>query len=199
MHGVLLAFGLIVPLGVQNVFIFNQGAAAQSLLGALPSVITAALCDTILIALAVLGVSILIFEIAWLKNAIFSIGFIFLMYMGWVTWKRHAVNTDARHRIFSVKRQILFAMSVSILNPHAIIDTVVVIGTNAIAYSDYAKLAYTLSCIAVSWLWFFSLSFAGYSMHKIDKKGIWIKAVNKIAALIIWGIALYLAWQLLND
>ncbi len=25
-HGVILAFGLILPLGVQNVFVFNQGA-----------------------------------------------------------------------------------------------------------------------------------------------------------------------------
>ena len=26
LHGIILAFGLIVPLGVQNVFVFNQGA-----------------------------------------------------------------------------------------------------------------------------------------------------------------------------
>jgi L-lysine exporter family protein LysE/ArgO len=25
-HGILLAFGLILPLGAQNVFVFNQGA-----------------------------------------------------------------------------------------------------------------------------------------------------------------------------
>ncbi|GGA41924.1 hypothetical protein GCM10007416_13560 [Kroppenstedtia guangzhouensis] len=32
MHGFLLAFGLILPLGVQNVFIFNQGAVPAPIL-----------------------------------------------------------------------------------------------------------------------------------------------------------------------
>lgn len=29
-HGIILAFGLIIPLGVQNIFIFNQGATHKS-------------------------------------------------------------------------------------------------------------------------------------------------------------------------
>ncbi len=198
-HGVLLALGLIIPLGVQNIFVFNQGAAASPFRKAMPSFITAALCDTTLIILAVLGVSLLIFEIAWLKNIIFAVGFIFLMYMGWVTWKQHASNINARQRELSAKKQILFAMSVSILNPHAIIDTIVVIGTNAVAYSGYSKLAYTLSCIGISWIWFASLAFAGHNMHKLDKNGLWIKAVNKLAAIIIWCIALYIARQLFES
>lgn len=28
LHGIALAFGLILPLGAQNVFVFNQGLAA---------------------------------------------------------------------------------------------------------------------------------------------------------------------------
>ena len=47
-YGVLLAFGLIIPLGVQNVFIFNQGATQQHVWHALPSVLTAFVCDVIL-------------------------------------------------------------------------------------------------------------------------------------------------------
>ena len=31
-HGILLAFGLILPLGVQNVFIFSQGATQPTIL-----------------------------------------------------------------------------------------------------------------------------------------------------------------------
>ncbi len=56
LNGLFLAFPLIIPLGVQNIFIFNQGAVQISFIKALPSVITAAICDTILIGLAVLGV-----------------------------------------------------------------------------------------------------------------------------------------------
>lgn len=57
-HGVILAFGLILPLGVQNVFVFNQGTTQSTFNKTLPVIITAAICDTLLISLAVLGVSV---------------------------------------------------------------------------------------------------------------------------------------------
>ena len=66
-HGVILAFGLIIPLGLQNIFIFNQGATQPNLKKALPSIITASLCDTTLIILSILGVSLLILIIIMAK------------------------------------------------------------------------------------------------------------------------------------
>ena len=60
LHGIILAFGLIIPVGVQNVFVFNQGATHKAFRNALPAVITASICDTILILLAVAGVSLII-------------------------------------------------------------------------------------------------------------------------------------------
>ena len=48
-HGFLLAIGLILPLGAQNVFVFNQGANQSKLIKAFPAVITAGICDSILI------------------------------------------------------------------------------------------------------------------------------------------------------
>ena len=50
-----LAFGLILPLGVQNVFVFNQGANHPKFIYALPAIITASICDTVLILIAVNG------------------------------------------------------------------------------------------------------------------------------------------------
>lgn len=49
-HGFTLAFGLILPMGVQNIFIFNQGINQPTYTKALPAIFTAAVCDTILIA-----------------------------------------------------------------------------------------------------------------------------------------------------
>ncbi|TMZ55245.1 amino acid transporter, partial [Klebsiella pneumoniae] len=57
LHGIVLAFGLILPLGTQNVFVFNQGASQPKFRGAVPVILTASLCDTLLILLAVVGVS----------------------------------------------------------------------------------------------------------------------------------------------
>ena len=74
LHGIILSFGLIIPLGVQNVFVFNQGASQSTLLQAAPVVITAAICDTILILVAVQGVSLVLLTFSWLTTTLFTWG-----------------------------------------------------------------------------------------------------------------------------
>ena len=53
--------------------------------------------------------------------------------MGFVIWRSNPSN-DVKHEKYALKKQILFAASVSLLNPHAILDTIGVIGTNSIQY-----------------------------------------------------------------
>lgn len=196
-HGILLAFGLILPLGVQNVFVFNQGATHKKFTNALPAVITAGLCDTLLIYLAVAGVSLIVLSFEWLKILLFLVGFFFLTYMGWVIWKdQPEVSTDSDRKHFSARRQITFAASVSLLNPHAILDTIGVIGTSSLAYNGYDKWAFMLACIAVSWVWFISLAIVGRKIGQIDGTGNLLKYINQISAIIIWIMAIYMGYQL---
>jgi len=198
LHATLLAFGLILPLGVQNVFIFQQGAAQKKFLHVLPVVITASVCDTILIALSVTGVSVLILASAYLKTALLSFGIIFLFYMGWQTWKCKSSNVKASQDTFTIKRQILFAASVSLLNPHAILDTIGIIGTNSLQYEGTEKIVFALTCIAVSWIWFTSLAIAGRIIGKLDHTGKIMITINKISAIIIWSISVYLFYSLIR-
>ncbi|WP_223595327.1 LysE/ArgO family amino acid transporter [Neobacillus bataviensis] len=198
-HGVILAFGLIIPLGVQNVFVFNQGATHRKFTNALPAILTAGVCDTILIFMAVAGVSIIVFSFEWLKILLFLIGFIFLAYMGWVMWKNTPeVSTDQEQSRFSARRQVTFAASVSLLNPHAIMDTIGVIGTSSVAYTGYEKWIFAIACILVSWLWFFSLAIIGRKMGQIDRSGKLLKQMNQVSALIIWVMAIYMLFQLFS-
>ena len=165
----------------------------------MPSVLTAAACDSILILLAVLGVSVVVLTLPWLKMGIFIVGFFFLAYMGYVVWNSKPSTLRAGNKPLSTKRQIGFAMSVSLLNPHALIDTIGVIGTNALNFVGYARWVYTGACILVSCFWFFGLSVAGHFMHKLDKSGIWLTRMNKFSAIIIWTVAVYIAWQIINQ
>ncbi|WP_088040868.1 LysE/ArgO family amino acid transporter [Bacillus sp. EAC] len=198
LHATLLAFGLILPLGVQNVFIFQQGAAQKKFLHVLPVVITASVCDTILIALSVTGVSVLILASAYLKTALLSFGIIFLFYMGWQTWKSKSSSIKASQDTFTIKRQILFAASVSLLNPHAILDTIGIIGTNSLQYEGTEKIVFALTCITVSWIWFTSLAIAGRTIGKLDQTGKIMITINKISAIIIWSISVYLFYSLIQ-
>ena len=193
LYGLILAFGLIIPLGVQNIFVFNQGATQPKLKGAMPSVITAFLCDTLLILCAVLGLSVIILTIPWLKNIIFIVGILFLLYMGWITWNSTS-HPDHDIKPLTPKYQVGFAFSASLLNPHALLDTMGVIGTSSLNFIGDEKWAYTFACIFVSFCWFLALAISGHYLKKRDKSGLGIRCINKISAIIIWGVAGYMAY-----
>ncbi|AVP36076.1 amino acid transporter [Staphylococcus felis] len=187
-HGLLLALGLILPLGAQNVFVFNQGANHKRLKKTLPVVITAGLCDTLLILLAVLGVSLVLAQYPSLQLAIYIVGFIFLIYMAWSLWNEKPQSAEEQPPM-SAAKQISFALSVSLLNPHAIMDTIGVIGTSAAVYTGAEKIAFTLSTIGVSWIWFIGLACAGKQIGKMDTSGRLIVVLNKISSIVILIVA----------
>ncbi len=193
-HGFILALGLILPLGVQNVFVFNQGAIQPTVGRMLPAVVAAALCDTLLILLAVGGVSVLVLSVAWVKTLLIGIGVLFLAYAGWITWQTTPSSLDNQTgtETWPVKRQILFALSVSLLNPHAILDTIGVIGTSSLTYAGSAKLAFVAACILVSWCWFCLLAAAGKMVRASAKSALLFTGINRISAVIMWVSAGYL-------
>jgi L-lysine exporter family protein LysE/ArgO len=198
LHGIILAFGLILPLGVQNVFVFNQGASQPKFVRALPVIITAAICDTLLISIAVLGVSVVVLGSYWIKTVLYIIGSLFLLYMGFVVWRaKKPQDVQEVELSFSPKKQISFAMSVSLLNPHAILDTVGVIGTSSVKYVGIEKVAFAVACIFVSWVWFAGLGITGRTLGKIDKSGKYLAVLNKISAIVMWGTAIYISSSLL--
>ncbi|WP_188541058.1 LysE/ArgO family amino acid transporter [Paenibacillus segetis] len=195
-HGIALALGLILPLGAQNVFVFNQGASQPNFKKAIPVIVTASLCDTFLILLAILGVSVIVFAIPALQTALFSIGLLFLLYMGWSIWRSKPSKLEQDATPLSSKKQILFALSVSLLNPHAIMDTIGVIGTSSLNYAGIDKVIFACATILVSWLWFSSIAFAGKLVGQIDTNGKIMLIINKISAIIIWIVAAYIAYKL---
>ncbi|MDR6999086.1 LysE/ArgO family amino acid transporter [Neobacillus niacini] len=197
-HGFILAFGLILPLGVQNVFVFNQGAIQPQFLRALPVIITASICDTLLISLAVFGVSVAVLEFYWLKIFLILGGICFLIYMGMVSWRSKPSIEDQRSDSLSTKKQIVFALSVSLLNPHAILDTIGVIGTSSLHYAGGEKIAFAAACILVSWIWFTGLGIMGRLIGNLDKSGGILIILNKVSAIVMWGTAIYIGSTLIS-
>ncbi|HDG8365356.1 TPA: amino acid transporter [Staphylococcus aureus] len=198
-HGFILAIGLILPLGAQNVFIFNQGANQPKYRYryVLPAIIAAGLSDSLLIIIAVVGVSIIIMSLPVLQAIIYIVGLIFLMYMAWTIW-HDKPSTDGEAQIMSPMKQVSFALSVSLLNPHAILDTIGVIGSSAALYSGSNKIAFTIACISVSWLWFFLLAILGEMVGSIDKTGKLLTIINKLSSIIIIIVALMILQKLIQ-
>ncbi len=87
----------------------------------------------------------------------------------------------------------LYALSVSLLNPHAILDTLGVIGTSSLAYTGHERIAFTAACILNSWVWFLMLALAGKWIGSIGPVRQWL---NRVSAVIIWISAVYLVYNL---
>ncbi len=192
MNAFILAIGLILPLGVQNLFVFNQGAIHGRYSKALPVIITASACDTLLILFAVGGVSAVALSLPAVKTTLIGLGTLFLLYMGWMTWRSKPKSAGASAELVTPRRQIAFALSVSLLNPHAILDTVGVIGTSSLQYGGTDRTIFALTCIVVSWVWFAALAYAGRVVGSIDRSGKFMLLLNRISAIFMWGTAIYL-------
>lgn len=197
LHGILLALGLILPLGAQNVFVFNQGANHKNWVRTLPVIVTAGLCDTLLILLAILGVSLVLMSLPTLQLVVYIIGFIFLLYMAWSLWREKPASIEKQTQM-SAKKQIGFALSVSLLNPHAIMDTIGVIGTSAALYTGSEKVIFTLATITVSWVWFITLALLGRFVGHVDRTGKFIIILNKCSSIIIIVVAIIILKNILQ-
>ncbi|MCL6633208.1 MAG: LysE family transporter [Alicyclobacillus herbarius] len=196
-HGFVLSLGLILPIGMQNGFILTQGALHSRWSRSLPSVVTASLCDTLLIAIAVLGVPAMALHITWLRYTFGTIGTVFLLYMGWSTWREdiQEVTVDSSSTPWTTRRQIGFTLSVSLLNPHALIDTLAVIGGSALGYSGWSeKVAFAMACVSVSWMWFFGLSVVGHVVGRVALHRSSLKVINRVSAIMMWSSAVYLGY-----
>lgn len=191
-HGFLLAIGLIIPLGVQNFFVFSQGAS-RKFTRAIPIALTASLCDTTLILLAVSGVSVVVLNFVWMKTVLIVAGVLFLSYMGYLSWRaKPEQKPDGQPATGRTLRLMAYTMMISILNPHAILDTIGVIGTSSIQYGGSSKIAFTAACVTVSWVWFFLLAALGNVIGSRDASGKFVGMLNKLSAIVMWAAAVYL-------
>ncbi|SEK52185.1 LysE/ArgO family amino acid transporter [Paenibacillus sp. OK003] len=195
-HAVVLAFGLILPLGVQNVFIFNQGMSQRSYARALPAIVTAGLSDTLLIGAAVGGVSLILLQWPLLASLLYAGGSVFLLYMAWSIW-RSSGPANSSAAVLSAGRQIAFAASVSLLNPHALLDTVAVIGTSSLQYEGVARFYFAITAALVSWVWFLGLAGAGRLVGRTDRTGRVSVFFNRLSAIVMVGMAGMMLWKLI--
>lgn len=198
-HGFLLAFALILPLGPQNTFVLTQGATQPRWRSVLPIVITAALSDTTLIMFAIAGVSLVVLAIPALRLMLSIAGVLFLVYMGYKTWMTPSTATDAEASSpeWTLGRKVQRSLSVSLLNPHAIMDTVVVIGGGAAIYGTMAdRWSYAVGVTLVSWVWFFGLSIAGRAIYRTARSATARRTLDRASAILMWLVAARYAWQL---
>ena len=92
----------------------------------------------------------------------------------------------------SRRRAVGMALALSWLNPHAWLDTAVLIGTASLAYSQPDNAVFGLGAAAGSLAWFSSLGLAMWGLGRRLNSPLFWRALDGVVALMMWGTALWL-------
>ena len=158
LFGLVFALGLILPLGPQNMFVLAQGMGMRNnqKTAIAAVVITAATCDTLLILIAGFGLTLVVFKLIWIKAIFLILGVLFLAYLGWNCWQQptnKAITEKSINSRETLKKLILITLGLSLLNPYALLDTIVTIGSMSLTYHDrHNRIIFLFACIITSWI-----------------------------------------------
>jgi L-lysine exporter family protein LysE/ArgO len=189
--GLALGFALITPIGAQNLFVLEQGLR-RGLRRALPAVLAAAVCDTVLIAAGAGGASALLAGSRGLRDVLVGVGVAFLVVLGLRSLLVRPEPVDVR----SGGSVLVRTLGVSLLNPHAVLDTVGVIGGAVAAQAAAHRLPFAAGAAAASWVWFLLLAAAAAVLQaRLSPRGrLWIA---RGSGLLMLAFAVVLAREIL--
>jgi len=195
-QGFLLGASLIIAIGPQNAFVINQGLKRQHVF------ITAlifSLSDAILISAGVFGIGDffnshpLLIEIARWFGALFLAGYGILSFRA--AFHPAVLKLKALSKpTLNVKKVIILSASLSFLNPHAYLDTVVLIGTVAAQHEDITRPLFGIGAILASFVWFFSIAYGAKTLTPLFKKAFAWRILDITTGCIMWIIALMLVF-----
>ncbi|MPY67444.1 amino acid transporter [Deinococcus sp. SDU3-2] len=198
LRGLSLGLSLIVAIGPQNAFVLRQGLARRH---ALLAALACSLCDTLLTAVGVLGVGALLARSPALVTAGTLVGAAFLGWYGWRSFRsaHHPVTLDTGGQAAATPAAVIATASAfSLLNPHAILDTVVLIGGASAGLSDQARWAFLGGAVAASWLWFFALALLAGRLTSLMRSVRAWQVLDILIGAMMWVIAAGLVTSLLQ-
>lgn len=189
-QGFALSAGLIVAIGAQNVFVLTQGARGHRP-WLVAGVCTA--CDGLLIAAGVGGVGALASASPGFSGLLALAGAAFLLVYGLRAFKSamsgESLGLAEEASPPPVRAIIAGALAVSLLNPHALLDTVVLIGGLSSRLDAMGRLFFGLGAVTASACWFFSLSLGGRLLAPVLRRPRAWRVLDVLVGLTMWALA----------
>jgi L-lysine exporter family protein LysE/ArgO len=200
--GLLLSLSLIIAIGPQNAHVLRMGLL-RSHVGI--TVLACAVTDVMLIAIGVAGLAQLGSLSKGVQGAMIGAAVLFLLHYGFNAARRAWANqyqglgASQQGAPASRTQALGAALAFSWLNPHAWLDTAVLIGTASMAYGQPDNWKFGAGAAAGSALWFIALGLGAQLLaHKLARPAVW-RAIDVVVALTMWGTAGWLVvglWSL---
>ena len=204
-----LVLGLIVAIGGQNAFLLRQGVRKEHV-GVV--VLIFAVSDAILQTAGVLGVSTLVERLPLLEPIARWAGASFLVGYAFISARRAlrggggglqaapedadqlgeggggAVATKSRAGTASLRRIAIGAIAVTWLNPHALVETTIVIGSVSTPFAEHG-LWFLAGGILASTLWFVCFGYGARLLAPLLRTERSWRILDGAIAVIMLGIA----------
>ncbi len=190
-QGLALNLGLIVAIGAQNAFVLRQGLQRQHVLT------IAALSIILNVSLAVAGVYGVGFFISrspTVKNVALWGGALFLLYYGFLSFK-----SAIRPKVLNANggmpngptlgKIVASTLAFSWLNPHALLDNIVLIGSVGGQLSLPQRPFFLLGIFLAELLWFSALALFSHLLSSILKRAVVWRWLDIIIGCIMAFIA----------
>ena len=196
--GFVTGLSLILALGVQNIFIIEQGLKKNYIF------LVCIICSFSDLLLIFLGIFIFdIFKNVFNIYTEITLNFLLLFYLTYFIWSKikteiYKINFNSQKKIFSLSNTILKTLSFTYLNPHVYSDTVFFLGNFSKNFSLDEKLFFGLGASISSFLFFFTLGYLSkYLSNYLKDKKIW-KFINIIIVLFMSFLLVYVLVNIIN-
>ena len=199
LQGLLLGFSLIIAIGAQNLFVFNQGLIGKHVIIVC---LFCSLSDALLILIGYSGLYLIIENNVILQNFIILIGFLWLLGYG-VLKIREGMYFDQQSNLDiqishtnnrNLYKTILAISGITWLNPHVYLDTVFLIGSISNSVQSEKQFSFLLGAISSSFLFFFFLGYMGFKIGPLIKSPNLWKKINISLGIIMIMISFNLIY-----
>lgn len=197
--GLSLSLSLIVAIGAQNTFVLRQGLRREHV-GVV--VVACALLDMVLMGLGVSGLAAVLGDAPRLRDALGLLGALALAIYGLMALKRamapHALLAAADGTATSAARVLAQVLSISLLNPHVYLDTVVLVGAVGAKQAADLQNVFLLGACLGSAAWFAALGYGARLLTPWFARPAAWRILDGLVAAMMGAIAYGLARQSLH-
>jgi len=186
-----LGGSLIIAIGSQNAYLIRQGLKKEHVFWIAT---VCFLCDALLISLGAGGVGSLIDQSPLLLSITRWGGAAFLFLYGLQAFRsalKPSVldSSDTGEKMKTRNKAMLTALALSLLNPHALLDTFVLIGGIAGHMPTHARWMFALGTLTTSFIWFYGVAFGAKKLAPVFANPKAWQVLDTIIGCMMWTIA----------
>jgi L-lysine exporter family protein LysE/ArgO len=191
--GLFTGLSLIIAIGAQNAFVIRQGLTRRYVFTV---VAICTVIDASLIALGIGGLGAAISGLPWLLEVIRWFGVAYLTWFG----IKSAISATKSQTLDptgveskSAGKVIATVVTLSLLNPHVYLDTVIFVGGVGNTFGDN-RWYFALGAMLASLIWFTSIGYGAKAASRFMSKPIFWKILDGVIAVVMFSLAVTLAF-----